>query len=98
MSIESIKKAKHVWTSPLTGNAVVILADSLPSPRGQIRVVIGDLDMGERFVVQLSDLKHQIRTADESDFYYSWTCDHDEDIEDYIIAGITVPDTRTVHP
>lgn len=64
---EALRKSKYVWESPETRNASIILQQV-----GRGTVLICDLDMGENYVVKLSDLKHKVRVAEESDFDYSW--------------------------
>lgn len=73
---EVLKKCLHIWESPLNGNAVVILQrDKRPG-----RVLVGDLDMGEQYTVRLEELEVKLRTAEEADFGFSWTCDAESDI------------------
>ena len=57
---ETIVKARKVWTSPLTGNAVVILRDKIITLSRKIGGGIGELDkiitLSKRIVVDVGDL------------------------------------------
>jgi hypothetical protein len=77
---EVLVKALHVWESPLTGNAAVILHRT-KDPKV---VIIGDLDMGEEQRVTLSSLQRSIRGAEEADFGYGWMSEPDFDILDTV--------------
>lgn len=73
---EVLQKCLHIWESPLNGNAIVILKrDQRPG-----RVLVGDLDMGEQYTVRVDELETKLRTSEEADFGFSWTCDPDTDI------------------
>ncbi len=85
VSEETLKKCLKVWDSPLTGNAVVILKETSVKESKHVRVLVGDLDMGESYEVYLGELKVEIRDAEEADYGYSWTSDHDEDIAEAVV-------------
>jgi hypothetical protein len=74
-----LKKAMMVWESPLNGNAVVLLhaARDFRSARA---VVVADLDSGEVYLVDLSELKVAVRKSEASDYGFSFSADHDPEI------------------
>lgn len=78
---EVLKKCLNIWESPLNGNAIVILGRSKKSPA---YVRVGDLDMGENYMVALDDLKVKLRESEPSDFGFSWTCEVEPDIQDAV--------------
>jgi hypothetical protein len=93
MRAETVRKALWVWESPVTGNAVVVMRELAAGAPGPRVVLVGDLDMGETYLVRLDDLRRRFRPAEPEDFEFSWTMDCDEEVR----VAVEDPEWYRVH-